>query len=77
LKRAELEAKGLRFAPQDVAARFSVQWGDQLHPKHDFKHVLGFHGKPLMGKARRYAERRGLLYPHLEKVPKSLFPWSY
>lgn len=77
LARDELETAGIRFATSDVAARFSVQAGDQLNRDHNLRTVLGFHGKKLLGKVRRYVEHRGLAYPHLRSVRRSVFPLFY
>ncbi len=77
LQREHFTKRGIRFAPQEVAARFSIQSGDQLEPGHNLRTVLGFHGKGLLGKARRHTERRGIHYPHLRSVRRSFFPLRY
>jgi hypothetical protein len=77
LNREQLRQRGIRFAPQEVAARFSIQSGDQLEPGHNLRTVLGFHGQGLLGKARLHTERRGIHYPHLQSVRRSFFPLRY
>jgi hypothetical protein len=65
---------GVRFAPEEVAARFSIQEGDQLASGHNITSVFGFHGKKLVRKARRHTMRRGIIYPHLNGIRSSIFP---
>jgi hypothetical protein len=59
LQRAALEDAGMRFAPVDLAARFSLQSGDALGAWHSLRTVFGFHGKGLVASARRQLERQG------------------
>jgi len=77
LHRDELTGAGVKFAPEEVAARFSIQSGDQLDRRHRLTTVFGFHGKGLLGRARRHTRGLGIEYPHLEKVRPSRFPWRY
>lgn len=65
LRRAALESAGVRFAPVEVARRFSLQSGDVCGPEHDLEHVFGFHGPGLLRKVRRHLARRGISYAHL------------
>jgi len=72
-----LEAQGIKFAPIDLASRFSVQSGDPLGRTKILKNVFGFHGTGLVGKARRHVEKQGIYYNHLKNIKKSIFPLRY
>lgn len=72
LQRRELEAKGIRFAPLEVAQRFSIQAGDSFGPGHRLGSAYGYHGKKWIHAAAGKARRHGLSYPHAAQMPK---PW--
>ncbi|MEM7166933.1 MAG: DUF5672 family protein, partial [Planctomycetota bacterium] len=77
--RQQLEAAGLRFAPESLARRFSIQAGDRLGPDHWLPNVFGFHGRGLMRRVHRYLKAQDLDYPHLERnLPRRryfILPW--
>jgi len=65
LRRAALEAAGVRFAPPEVAMRFALQSGDVCSPGHDLEHVFGFHGTGLLRDVQRHLARRRVDCAHL------------
>lgn len=79
IARRELEGKGIRFAPEALARRFSIQAGDRHGADHWLPNVFGFHGRGLMRRAHRYLQRQGVQYPHLDRnLPRRryfILPW--
>ena len=53
---AEMQATGIRFAPLDLAAQFSIESGDNLHGQ-TLKSVFGFHGKHWRDALFRHARQ--------------------
>ncbi len=64
VKRAELDAKGIRFAPVDVARRFSVQNRTKLDSGHTVDKTFGFHHRHLFPKVTAQLKRQGLKFPY-------------
>jgi hypothetical protein len=77
LHRDEMVERGIRFASEDLAMRFSIQSGDQLNRGHRIRNAFGFHGTGLLGRARRQTLANGIDYPHLRNQRPSRFPWRY
>jgi hypothetical protein len=62
--REELDAKGIQFAPVEIARRFSVQHCTILDDAHTVDATLGFHGRKLFPEVRRRLEAQGLSFPY-------------
>lgn len=64
VRRKELEAAGIRFAPVELAARFSIQPGKPHSTSHTMDNVFGFHGRKLIPQAVQVMKRKNTSLPY-------------
>lgn len=67
VRREELEARGVRFAPVEVARRFAVQHCTSLDEDHTVAKTFGFHGEDLFPAVKQELRRQDVRFPYETK----------